>query len=193
MLIGYARSSIDKQNLDLQRAALSEAGCERIYTDTVSGSHVDRPGFSQAMDASRRGDTLVVWRLDKLARSLKDLIGICYALERAGMGLKSLQEAIDTTTSNDGLFFRLIRAVGEFQRNLNSVRTRAGIAAARKRGKLVGRPRSISDGDLNVAKALLTRDEVSVVEVARRLGVSASTIYRYIPGGRSGITKTTYP
>ncbi len=187
MLIGYARVSTDDQNLDLQRAALRDAGCERIYEDTVGGSRAERPGLKQAMEILRRSDTLVVWRLDRLARSLKHLIELSERIDAAGVGLRSVQESIDTTTSSGRLFFHLMGALGEFERNLIRERTRAGLEAARKRGKVGGRPRALSDGDLKAARALLASDDMSVEEVARRVGVSPATLYRYLPGGRSSV------
>ncbi len=188
MLIGYARVSTDDQNLDLQKAALSETGCDRIYEDTMSGAKVDRPGLLQAVEVLRKDDTLVIWRLDRLARSLKDLIGLTEGFESKGIGLRSLQEAIDTTTSSGRLFFHLMGALGEFERNLIRERTRAGLEAARKRGKVGGRPRLLSEKKLNVAKTLLASDELSVEEVAMQVGVSPATLYRYFPGGRSGLS-----
>ncbi len=187
MLIGYARVSTDDQNLDLQRTALRDAGCERIYEDTVSGARAERPGLQQAMEILRRDDALVVWRLDRLARSLKDLMELSERLDAASVGLRSVQESIDTTTSSGRLFFHLMGALGEFERSQIRERTRAGLEAARKRGKVGGRPRALSDGDLKAARALLASDDMSVEEVARRVGVSPATLYRYFPGGRSSV------
>jgi DNA invertase Pin-like site-specific DNA recombinase len=140
MLIGYARVSTDDQNLDLQNDALEAAGCERIYRDKVSGARVERPGLKRAFEDIRAGDTLVVWRLDRLGRSLKDLIARAEGdLEHRGAGLKSLHEAIDTNSSGGRLVFHLFGALAEFERNLGRERTQAGLAAARSRGRL-GRP-----------------------------------------------------
>ena len=187
MLVGYARVSTDDQNLDLQLSALRGTGCERVCEDRSSGARANRPGLTQALDVVRKGDVLVVWRLDRLARSLKDLIAIGEQLEAAGVGLRSLQESIDTTTATGRLFFHIMGALGEFERNLIRERTRAGLEAARKRGKVGGRPRALSDGDLKATRALLASDDMSVEEVARRVGVSPATLYRYIPGGRSSV------
>ena len=189
MLIGYARVSTDDQHLELQREALRDAGCANIYEDTLSGARPERPGLAQATKALRSGDTLVVWRLDRLARSLKNLIALSEELEDAGVGLRSIHEAIDTKTSSGKLFFHLMGALGEFERNLIRERTRAGLVAAKARGKTGGRPRSLSDGDLTAAKALLGSEDLAVVEVARRVGVSPATLYRYFPGGRSGMVE----
>ena len=191
MLIGYARVSTDDQNLELQRDALLEAGCERIYEDTLSGARAERPGLAQAIKALRSGDTLVVWRLDRLARSLKNLIALSEELDDAGVGLRSIQESIDTKSSSGKLFFHLMGALGEFERNLIRERTKAGLDAARARGKVGGRPRSLIDADLIAAKALLGSEDLSVVEVAKRVGVSPATLYRYFPGGRSGLAGAT--
>ena len=191
MLIGYARVSTDDQNLELQRDALLEAGCERIYEDTLSGARAERPGLAQATKALRSGDTLVVWRLDRLARSLKNLIALSEELDDAGVGLRSIQESIDTKSSSGKLFFHLMGALGEFERNLIRERTKAGLDAAKARGKVGGRPRSLIDADLIAAKALLGSEDLSVVEVAKRVGVSPATLYRYFPGGRSGLAGAT--
>ena len=153
----------------------------------MSGARAERPGLQQATAVIRRDDTLVVWRLDRLARSLKDLIVLSERLDAAGVGLRSVQESIDTTTSSGRLFFHLMGALGEFERSLIRERTRAGLEAARKRGKVGGRPRALSDGDLKAARALLASDDMSVEEVARRVGVSPATLYRYFPGGRSSV------
>lgn len=187
MLIGYARVSTDDQRLELQRTALREAGCERVYEDTASGAHADRPGLGQAIEMLRAGDTLVVWRLDRLARSLKNLIALSEKLDSAGVCLRSIHESIDTKSSSGRLFFHVMGALGEFERNLIGERTRVGLEAAKKRGKVGGRPRALSDNDVKAAKVLLASDELSVEDVARRMGVSPATLYRYFPGGRSTV------
>ncbi len=133
MQIGYARVSTLEQNLDLQQKALSEAGCERIFSDKISGAKTARPGLQEAVEYVRKGDTLVVWRLDRLGRSLKHLIETVKALEEKGVGFQSLQEAIDTTTSGGRLIFHIFGALAEFERNLIQERTRAGLAAAQSK------------------------------------------------------------
>src|SRR5919199_1111952 len=135
MLIGYARVSTDDQTLDLQRDALTKAGCDRILTDTMSGATADRPGLTQSLAYARPGDTLVVWRLDRLGRSLRHLIETVTGLEQRGIGFKSLTEAIDTTSPGGKLVFHLFGALAEFERDLLRARTQAGLTAARARGR----------------------------------------------------------
>src|SRR3954467_6289532 len=144
MLIGYARVSTLDQTLALQQDALTVAGCEQLYTDTISGSVTDRPGLSQALAHLRPGDTLVVWRLDRLGRSLSHLIETVRKLQELGIGFRSLQEQIDTTTSGGKLVFHVFGALAEFERDLIRERTHAGLAAARARGRLFGRPKVLS-------------------------------------------------
>jgi DNA invertase Pin-like site-specific DNA recombinase len=131
MLIGYARISTDDQNLNLQTDALLSAGCEKIYSDRISGPKALRPGLSLALEVARTGDVLVVWRLDRLGRSLKDLIETMETLDKRGIGLSSLQESITTTNNSGRLIFHLFGALAEFERNLISERTTAGLIAAR--------------------------------------------------------------
>jgi DNA invertase Pin-like site-specific DNA recombinase len=144
MLIGYARVSTLDQTLALQQDALTEAGCEQLYTDTVSGSVMDRPGLTQALSHVRAGDTLVVWRLDRLGRSLAHLIETIRELESRGVHFKSLQEQLDTTTSGGKLVFHVFGALAEFERDLIRERTQAGLQAARARGRLFGRPKALT-------------------------------------------------
>ncbi len=149
MLIGYARVSTHEQNLNPQTDALKQAGCERIFKDQISGARKERPGLQDALDFAREGDTLLVWRLDRLGRSLKNLINIIAGLEKRGIGLRSLQESIDTTTSGGRLIFHVFGALAEFERNLIRERTRAGLAAARACGRKGGRPRKLSKNVVN--------------------------------------------
>ena len=141
MLLGYARVSMHDQNLDLQKDALKGASCEKIFLDEISGSTKHRPGLERALDSLREGDTLIVWRLDRLGRSLKDLIELVGQLERKGVALRSLQEANDTTSPGGKLIFHVFGALAEFERNLIRERTQAGLAAARARGRKGGRPK----------------------------------------------------
>jgi len=180
MLIGYARVSTDDQNLDLQRDALHQAGCDKIYTDRQSGASADRAGLTTALEVVRSGDTLVVWRLDRLGRSLKDLIRLVEQLEQRGVGLKSLQENIDTTTSGGRLVFHLFGALAEFERNLIRERTQAGLSAARARGRQGGRPKMLDAEKRQLALRLYHEREHSVAEICRLMGISKSTLYNYL-------------
>jgi DNA invertase Pin-like site-specific DNA recombinase len=184
MLIGYARISTADQNLDLQRDALKKAGCKRLFTDQMSGARADRPGLAEALSHAREGDALVVWRLDRLGRSLPNLIEVVAELERRGVGFKSLTESIDTTTTGGKLIFHIFGALAEFEKNVIRDRTVAGLQAARKRGRVGGRPRSMSDDKLQAAKRLL-RDGTPPRDVAEIIGVSVPTLYRWLPASES--------
>ncbi len=187
MLVGYARVSTQDQNPALQLDTLKAVGCERIYTERASGAQRDRPELAAALDFLREGDTLVVWRLDRLARSIKQLIETVEGLEARKAGFRSLTEAIDTTTSGGRLVFHIFAALAEFERQVIRERTRAGLDAARARGKKGGRPRSLGEGDLAAARAMLRDPNITVEEVARRLKVGPATLYRHLPGGRSSL------
>ena len=187
MNIGYARVSSDEQKPTLQIDALKAAGCERIFDETASGAKSERPGLEQALDFMRPGDTLVVWKLDRLARSMRQLIDTVELLQSKGMGFRSLTEAIDTTTAGGMLVFHIFGALAEFERAIIRERTRAGLEAARARGRKGGRPPKMSTADLRIAKTLLRNQDIGVADVARRLGVSPATLYRRLPGGRSAV------
>jgi len=191
MLIGYARVSTQDQTPDLQSDALRAAGCQRIFTEQASGAQRDRPQLKAALDYARdgAGDMLVVWRLDRLARSLGQLIETVEHLETRQIGFRSLTEAIDTHSAGGRLVFHLFGAMAEFERSLIRERTRAGLAAARARGRVGGRPAALSERDLVVARALLADPDITVTEVARRLCVAPSTLYRTLPGGRSALLR----
>ena len=182
MNVGYARVSTGDQNLDLQRDALTAAGCEadRIFTDRLSGSKDDRPGLVQALEYVRTGDTLVVWRLDRLGRSLSHLIQTTTGLEHRGIGFKSLQEGIDTTTSGGKLVFHIFGALAEFERSLIRERTNAGLKAARARGRNGGRPKALTDHQLLMARMMLGAPDVSMSQVAEHFGIARSTLYRLL-------------
>jgi DNA invertase Pin-like site-specific DNA recombinase len=180
MLIGYARVSTLDQTLHLQQDALSAAGCEHLYTDTVSGSVTDRPGLSLALSHLRPGDTLVVWRLDRLGRSLSHLIETVRQLSERGVGFRSLQEQIDTTTSGGKLIFHVFGALAEFERDLIRERTHAGLAAARARGRLFGRPRALSPHKTEQLQTLAANEHNTVGEICQTLGISRATFYRYV-------------
>src|SRR5437588_7311427 len=179
--IGYARVSTFEQILDLQRDALTAAGCDRIFTDTMSGSRSDRPGLEQALDYLRAGDVLVVWRLDRLGRSLKYLIEVMTKLDERGIGFRSLTEQIDTTTSGGKLIFHVFGALAEFERDIIRERTQAGLAAARARGRMGGRPKKLeTPAKVAMARALHADKTHSIAEICTSVGVSRATLYRYL-------------
>ena len=180
MLIGYARVSTDDQNLDLQRDALQKACCDKIYTDQQSGVSADRSGLATVLEVARSGDTLVIWRLDRLGRSLKGLIHLVEKLDRQGVGLKSLQENIDTTTSGGRLVFHLFGALAEFERNLIRERTQAGLSAARARGRQGGRPKLLDTQKRELALRLHQERQHSIADICRLMGISKSTLYNYL-------------
>ncbi len=188
MLIGYARVSTVDQNLDLQRIALKEAGCEHIYIEQMSGAVRDRPELMAAINYARAGDTLIVWKLDRLARSLKQLIDTISMLRSNAVGFRSLTEALDTTTSQGLLVFPMFGALAEFERSLIRERTRAGLSAAKRAGRMGGRPPKLSEDDIEAARAMLTNPDIAVASVAHRLGVSLATLYRHIPAARASST-----
>jgi DNA invertase Pin-like site-specific DNA recombinase len=190
MLIGYARISTRDQKPHLQRDALREAGCERIFEETASGAKRDRPELKAALDFMRSGDSLVIWKLDRLARSTRQLLETVEEFERRGFGLKILTQNIDTTNAGGRLIFTIFSAIAEFEREIIRERTCAGLDAARLRGHKGGRPRALSEKDLKQARALLTDPEITVEDVARRLGVGPSTLYRYIPAARQSAQDT---
>ncbi len=185
MLIGYARVSTQDQDPELQIAALKKAGCEKVFTEQASGAKRERPELLAALDYARSGDTIVVWKLDRLARSLKQLIETVEGLESRGVGFKSVTETIDTTTPGGKLVFTIFAGLAEFDRSIIRERTYAGLEAARSRGRVGGRPRSVSDDDIAAAKALLKDPEITVRKVAERIGCSEATLYRYLPSARA--------
>src|SRR3954469_19456222 len=180
MLIGYARVSILDQTLALQQDALTAAGCEQLYTDTISGSVTERPGLTQALSHLRMGDTLVVWRLDRLGRSLAHLIDTIRQLQERGIGFRSLQEQLDTTTSGGKLVFHVFGALAELERDLIRERTHAGLAAARARGRLFGRPKVLSPQQVKQLQSLAQDERNTVAEICQTLEISRATYYRYV-------------
>ena len=186
MKIGYARVSSDDQNLDLQRDALKKAGCQRIYEEKESGGKTDRAEMTRMLEALRQGDTLVVWRLDRLGRSLKHLIETVETLETEGVGFTSVTEAIDTTTSGGKLVFHIFAALAEFERTLIRERTRAGLSAARSRGRQGGRPKVLSEDKRRMAQALRDDPTQSITTICKTLGISRTTFYRYTDGRQTG-------
>jgi len=170
--------------MDLQLDALEEAGCEKIYTDELSGATSDRPGLQEAIDYVRPGDTLVVWRLDRFGRSLKDLVTKVERLREKDVGFKSLKENIDTTSSAGKLQFHIFSALAEFERDLNRERTMAGLRAARARGRVGGRPRALSEEELPQVQTLMENPDISTQQICERFEISKATLYRYVgPNG----------
>jgi len=180
MLIGYVRVSTTDQNLDLQKDALNKAGCDKIHEDYASGAKTDRNGLEAAIDSLRKGDTLVVWKLDRLGRSLRHLIEVINLLNDRGCYFRSLQENIDTGSSGGKLIFHVFGALAEFERDIIRERTKAGMAAAKTRGRVGGRPRKMDQKKINYARALLESEENTVDDICLELGVSRATLYRYL-------------
>lgn len=176
--IGYARVSTSDQSVDLQRDALAAAGCSRIFEDSSSGTVRDRPELLAAINYLRAGDTLVVWRLDRLGRSLKHLIETVQLLDERGVGFRSLHENIDTTTSTGRLVFHIFAALAEFERDLIVDRTKAGLEAARLRGAKAGRPPALSADQIKVVRNLHSAGDTTVQQIADVVGVSRATVYR---------------
>ena len=180
MQVGYARVSTKDQNLDLQREALEQDGCERIYEDKISGTKASRQNLGLALEVLREGDNLVVWKLDRLGRNVKDLVTLVGELEKRGIHFKSLTDNIDTSSTAGRFFFHVMASLAQMERELLVERTQAGLDAAKKRGRVGGRKRAMTDSKLRSAKNLLA-DGVPPKEVAADLGVSIPTLYRWIP------------
>ena len=180
MLIGYARVSTSDQTLNLQQDALEKIGCVKIFTDVISGSTTERTGLDEALSYVREGDTLVVWRLDRLGRSLKHLIETITNLNNRKIGFKSIQENIDTTTSGGKLIFHIFGALAEFERDIIRERTNAGLQAARARGRLGGRPKALTDKKQSMAQALYNDKSNSIADICKTLNISRATLYRYV-------------
>src|SRR5947209_13411027 len=183
MHIGYARISTGEQTLDLQRDALDKAGCEKLFTDTASGAKTERPGLAKALEQLRAGDALVVWRLDRLGRSLRHLIDTLTDLDQRGIGFKSLTENVDTTTPGGRLIFHIFGSLAEFERDLIRERTTAGLAAARLRGRVGGRPTVWTDAKRRTARTMHQQGD-DVTTIARVLGVSRASVYRALQRAR---------
>ena len=178
MLIGYARVSTDEQRLDLQRDALNEAGCDRIFEDRASGGNGARPGLLQALSHLRNGDTLVVWKLDRLGRTTHQLIALLEDFQARGVVLRSLQDGMDPSTVMGKAMFQIAAVFAEMERALLRERTRAGLSAARARGRKGGRPMSVTPSKLDTAKRLMDDPALTMAEVAGRIGVARTTLYR---------------
>lgn len=180
MLIGYARVSTQDQKLELQVEALAKAGCKKIFEDKLSGSRADRPGLKKVQEALREGDTLVVWKLDRLGRSVKHLVDLVGELHKQGVQFKSLTDAIDTGTPSGRFFFHVMASLAEMERELTIERTRAGLEVARQLGRKGGRKRQMTESKIKSARKLLASG-VPPRDVAANLGVSVPTLYRWIP------------
>ena len=181
MIIGYARVSTDDQILDLQTDALKRAGCGEILTDTVSGSRAKRPGLDAALAKLGKGDCLMIWKLDRLGRSVKNLVDIVDQFATKGINLRSLSDGIDTTSATGRFFFHVMSAFAEMERELIRERTKAGLVSAKSRGRVGGRPLSMTTGKLEAAERLLSGG-LPIKDVARSLELSVPTLYRYFPG-----------
>jgi DNA invertase Pin-like site-specific DNA recombinase len=183
MKIGYARVSTKDQNFGLQIGALQKAGCEKLYREVVSGARTERPVLDRVVDSLRTGDVLVIWKLDRLGRSLKHLVELINTLRERGVGLQSLNDPIDTTTPQGRLSFNLFASLAEFERELIRERTQAGLSAARARGRNGGRPKGLSaqaEATACAAETLYLERKLSVRQIADRLGISKSTLYAYL-------------
>ncbi|EDX83143.1 Resolvase, N terminal domain superfamily [Synechococcus sp. PCC 7335] len=181
MKIGYARVSTVDQNLDLQTDALKQVGCEKIYSDRgVSGAKAERPGLDKALEHIRKKDTLVIWKLDRLGRSLRDLLGIVEYLKERGAHFHSIQDGFDTSTASGKMVFSVIGAMAEYERNLIRERTMAGLKAARARGRNGGRPKALDESQVKVAIALAEAGELTINKICEQIGCSRSTYYRQV-------------
>ena len=185
MKIGYARVSTDDQNLSLQRDALQAAGCGRLFEDRAGGANPERRGLSEALEFIREGDTLVVWRLDRLGRSLRDLIDMVGRLESLGVGLQSIHESIDTSSSTGRLVFHIFGALAEFERNLIRERTQAGLKAARARGRKGGRPPALDSDQQALVVRLYAEKQYTVRQLCEMMNISRPTLYQYVKAAKS--------
>src|SRR6266566_1605388 len=195
MLIGYARVSTHEQNLDLQIDALKTVGCEKIFTDKISTLKAERKGLQEALDFLRPGDVLVVWKLDRLGRTLKQLIELVATFNQKGIGFKSLKETIDTTTSTGKLVFHIFAALAEFERDIIHERTQAGLEAARARGRHGGRPKILTKDPKKIALArkLYADQNMSVKEICDTLHIGRTTLYRYIQDEPARVKQAAVP
>ena len=193
MKVGYARVSTKNQNLDLQIDALNKSGCEKIYQDIASGARTERPGLNEMINNIRSDDVLVIWKLDRLGRSLNHLIGLVNGLIEKKIGLQSLNDPIDTTTSQGRLSFNLFSSLAEFERDLIQERTQAGLSAARARGRMGGRPKGLpkkAEATAYAAETLYKEGVLTVDEISKKLGIAKSTFYSYLR--HRGVTLGSY-
>ena len=184
MFIGYARVSTSEQNLELQMHALEEAGCEKCYHDQLSGARANRPGLQAALNDLRRNDTLVVWKLDRLGRTVKGLIELVSQLHDKGSHFKSITDNIDTSTTAGRFFFHVMASLAQMERELMAERTKAGLAAAKAKGRVGGRKRKMTQSKIESAKQLLSSGTLPK-DVAQNLGISVPTLYRWIPASNN--------
>ena len=187
MLIGYCRVSTADQNLSLQKDELTKFGCSKIYEDVASGAKATRTGLEAAIDFAREGDTLVIWKLDRLGRSLRDLIEIVNRLERNGVSFVCITQNIDTRTPNGKLFFHIFGALSEYERELIRERTKAGLTAARARGRKGGRKPAMNEEQIEQARAMMDNPKLKVKSILKTLGVSKATLYKYVPMGKAAV------
>ena len=183
MIIGYARVSTKEQNLDLQRDALKKEGCEKIFEEVMTGSKKDRPTLNHLMEVVRSGDVIVVWKLDRMGRSLKHLVDVVSKLLDMGVGIKSINDPIDTTNSHGRLIFNIFASLAEFEKDLIRERTQAGLSSARARGRLGGRPKGLSEqaeATACAAETLYLERKLSISQIASKLAISKSTLYSYL-------------
>jgi DNA invertase Pin-like site-specific DNA recombinase len=205
MHVGYARVSTKDQTVDLQVDALTQAGCTKVYTEVISGARAERPVLEQLIETLRAGDVLVIWKLDRLGRSLTHLLAIVTDLITRQIGLKSLNDPIDTTTSQGRLIFNLFASLAEFEREVMRERTQAGLSAARARGRLGGRPKGIphkAEATAYAAETLYREGQLSAQDIADKLHISKTTLYAYLRArgvpigtsrGQPGTPPTTTP
>lgn len=184
MKVGYARVSTLVQKADMQHDALKQAGCEKIFTDNASGAKAERPALIEALKYARSGDTLVVWRLDRLGRSLKHLIEVVEELERRKVGFMCIQDGINTTTSGGKLVFHLFGALAEFERNIIRERTKAGLSAARARGRLGGRKPKLKPGQVKTLHKMYESKQHTIKEICKVMHISKATLYKYIKANK---------
>ena len=180
MLVGYARVSTLDQNLDLQLSALEEAGCEKLYQDQISGTKANRPGLTMALEVLRKNDTLVVWKLDRLGRTVKGLIDLVNLLHQKEIHFKSITDNVDTSTPAGRFFFHIMASLAQMERELLAERTKAGLAAAKAKGRVGGRKRKMTQSKIESAKQLLSSGTLPK-DVAQNLGISVPTLYRWVP------------
>lgn len=189
MIVGYARISDRDLNPESQMDALTSAGCERIFVEKITGANRDRPQLKAALDQAGPGDVLVVWKLDRLARSVRQLAETVEQLQSKEISLKVLTQQICTSTFDEVRFFQFVSAIAEFERELMLERTQRGLATARRANRRGGRPKALDENQIKQAKLMLADPMLTVEEVAKEMGVQVSTLYRHIPGGRSSISR----